>query len=250
MTYHPLRCLLRLHRLAVVMLTMGLLIGVAPGRSTAAQETDAATLLKQSADTMAKLQSFHFELTTPRGKTLFMENLELSGVEGDVLRPNSFRATATAKAAIISLNVKVVGIGSRLWVTDPTAQQETYIEIDLAEQGATLGSLTDLINPDRVLLEAVRLIDQPVIVDEDDLDGVHTTLVEGTFDLGKVGLQGTPIPGLKTDDPLPVTIWIDDEGRVRRMELDGPLTDAEVSNVTRRLELSAFDEPVDITPPV
>jgi len=250
MPYRPTHRLLRLHRLAGVVLATVLLVSAAPGRFAAAQETDAAALLKRSAGTMAKLDSFHFALTTPRGKTLFMENLELSGVEGDVLRPDSFRATATAKAAIISLDVRVVGIGTRLWVTDPTAQQETYIEVDLAEQGAALGSITDLINPDRVLLEAVKLIEQPTIVDEDDLDGVHTTLVEGTFDLGKVGLQGTPIPGLKTGDPLPVTIWIDDEGRVRRMELDGPLTDAEAPNVTRRLELSAFDDPVEITPPV
>ena len=249
MTDHP-RSLRQLHRLAVGILAILLLAGIAPGRSTAAQETDAAALLKRSAAAMAKLDSFHFELTTPRGKTLFMENLELSGVEGDVLRPDSFRATATAKAAIITLDVKVVGIGTRLWVTDPTAQQETYIEVDLSDQGATLGSLTDLINPDRVLLEAVKLIDQPAIVEEEDLDGVHTTLVEGTFDLGKVGVQGTPIPGLKTGDPLPVTIWIDDEGQVRRMELDGPLTDAEAPNVTRRLELSAFDDPVEIAAPV
>jgi lipoprotein LprA len=223
----------------------------APPRSAAADD-EAAALLDRAAATMAGLESFHFTLTTPRGQTLFMENLELAGLEGDVQRPDRFRATATARAAIVEVEVQVVGIGTRLWVSNPMAGEGTYIEIDLEEEAGPEAALTNLINPDRLLLEAVGLIEEPAIVGEEEIDGVETTLVEGLFDPSRLSEVATPAPpgGLLTGEPLLVGIWIDEEGRVRRMELDGPLTEAEEGDVTRRLDLSAFNEPVEIEPPV
>lgn len=220
------------------------------GAPTAAQSTDAAELLRRSAETMAGLASFHFELTTPRGETLFMENFELAGLEGDVQRPDRFQASATAKAAIIELTVQVVGVGTRLWVTDPLSQEERFVEFSTDEvTGGEGAALVDLLNPDRVLLRAVELIDQPIVAGEDEIDGVATTRIEGTFDLARVQQDGTPVPGLATAGPLPVAIWLDETGRVRRLQLLGPLTDAESPDVLRQLDLSAFDEPVDIQPP-
>lgn len=237
-------------RAALLALAVVPLLTATEARPLAAQE-DAAALLAQSAETMADLDSFHFELTTPRGQTLFMENLELAGLEGDVARPDRFRATATAKAAIIEVSVDVVGIGTRLWVTDPTAEEERYVELDAAAAaGADGAALTDLLNPDRVLLEAVALIDAPAIGGEDEIDGEETTRIDGTVDLSRIASMATPVPGLRTDQPFPISVWIDAEGRVRRLEMDGPLTTAESPDVVRRLDLSAFDEPVAIEPPV
>lgn len=234
------------------MLVVPLVLGTAPAAATA--QDDATALLGRAAETMAGLDAFHFELSTPRGQTLFMENLELAGLEGDVQRPDSFRASVTARAAIVELSVRVVGIGTRLWVTNPMSQDEAFQEIDLG-QSATEGGmdgagLVDLLNPDRVLLQAVERIENPTIVGEDEIDGVAVTRVDGTVDLSRIQADGTPVPGLLTDDPLPVSIWIDEAGRVIRLELDGPLTAAESPDVLRRLDLSAFDEPVDIQPPV
>lgn len=226
-------------------------LGLTVGGPAAAQEPDeAAALLERAATTMAALDSFHFELSTPRGQTLFLENLELAALEGDVLRPDSFRASATAKAAIVELSVDVVGIGTRLWVTDPLQEGDQYQELDIAaETGGGGASLVDLLNPDRVLLEAVTLIEEPSVAGDDEIDDAETTRIDGTFDLSRLQAAGTPVPGLRTDQPLPVSIWIDDEGRVRRMEIEGPLTTAEASDVVRRLDLTAFDEPVTIEPP-
>lgn len=236
----------------VAMLVVPQMLGSAPAAVTA--QDDATALLGRAAETMADLNAFHFELSTPRGQTLFMENLELAGLEGDVQRPDSFRANVTARAAIVELSVRVVGIGTRLWVTNPMSQDEAFQEIDLG-QSATEGgmdgsSLVDLLNPDRVLLQAVERIENPTVAGEDEIDDVAVTRVDGTVDLAQIQSDGTPVPGLLTDDPLPVSIWIDEAGRVIRLELDGPLTAAEPTDVLRRLDLSAFDEPVDIQPPV
>ena len=219
-----------------------------PAPSSAQDTAEATELLEHATTTIAGVASFHFKLTTPRGQTRFMENFELTGIEGDVQRPDRFRATITAKAAIIELTVKVVGVGTQLWVTDPMSQEERYVEIDLHQgQGASAAAL---LNPDRVLLAALHFIENPTVAGEDEIDGVETTRIAGTFDLARVAPSGTPVPGLQLQDPLLVSFWIDDAGHLRRLELDGPLTTDEPPDVRRRLDLSAFDEPVDIQPPV
>lgn len=211
-----------------------------------AQNADAATLLRQTAQTMAGLKSFHFALTTPQGKTLFMKNFELSGVEGDVQRPDRFQASITVKAAIISLTLKVIGVGTTLWVTDPTSQNQAFRQVPLGD--AADAALPDLLNPDRLLLSAVSLVQQPRIAGQDEIGGAKVTRIEGTFDPGQ-SQPGTPVPGIATGKPLPVKIWIDESHRVVRMELDGPLLQTEASDVVRQLDLSKFDQQVDIQPP-
>jgi hypothetical protein len=234
-----------------LLLLIALTIG-GGGRSVSAQEGDeAAALLERAATAMAELETFHFELSTPRGRTVFLEGLELAGLEGDVQRPESFRASATARAAIVELSVDVVGIGSRVWVTDPMQEGRQFRELDVSGvEGEGGASLVDLLNPDRVLLEAVSFIEEPAVAGEDEIDGAQTTRVDGTFDLSRLQAEGTPVPGLRTDRPLPVSIWIDEEGRVRRLELEGPLTTAEMPDVVRRLDLTDFNEAIEIEPPV
>lgn len=240
----------RLISVVLLALVTAQVVVACPRTAGAQASADAGPVLQRATATMAALKSFHFQLTTPRGKTLFMQNFELAGLSGDVQRPDRFRAAVIAKASIVELTVKVVGIGTKLWITDPTAQEERYVPVDLGDVTSGDGaSIPDLLNPDRILLAAVDLIQRPTIAGQAKIDDVETTRIDGTFDLSRVQAGGTPISGLRTDRPLPVSIWIDEAGRVHRLEVSGPLTTAESSDVVRRLDLSAFDEPVDIQPP-
>ncbi len=242
-----------LGRLLLVAAPVSISLGRPPGSVGGArrqEEGDAESLLLRSALAMADVSSFHFELTTPRGKTAVLDQFELLGLEGDVQRPESFRATVTAKAAMLDLSLDVVGIGTRLWVSDPTGEEGEYFELEMSEAGGAAGSApADLLNPDRLLLRAVELIETPTVVGRDEIDGIEVTRIDGTFDPARVMGEGTPPAGL-VGDPLPVAIWIDDEGRVRRLEVAGPLIAAEDADGVRRLDLSAFDEPVVIEAPV
>lgn len=242
-----------LGRLLVAAAPVSLALWRPPGAVAAAwgqEEADAEALLLRSAEAMAAVSSFHFELTTPRGQTLVLDQFELLGLEGDVARPESFRATVTGKAAMIDLSLDVVGIGPRLWVSDPTSAEGGYFELDMgAEAGRPGSSPADLLNPDRLLLQAVEVIENPSVGGQDEIDGVEVTRIDGVFDPARVAGDGTPPAGLG-GGPLPVAIWVDGEGRVRRLEVAGPLIETEAADVVRRLDLSAFDEPVEIVAPV
>ncbi|MGH2558234.1 MAG: LppX_LprAFG lipoprotein [Thermomicrobiales bacterium] len=230
--------------LIVALITTGL-----PGtRGITAQDDDARAVLTNAAQAMADVTSFHFELTTEGGTTTILEEFELGAVEGDVVRPDRFRAKVTAKFSIVSLDLDVVGVGDRLWVTDPTSSDGGLIEISLTD---TEGEpLIDLLNPDRLLLQAVEMVENPTIAGTEEIDGVETTRIEGTFDPSTLDMEiATPAPVALDLNPKPVAIWIDGEGRVVRLRLEGPLTDVEEPEIVRTLHLSDFDAEVEITPP-
>ena len=253
---------------AVVLLLQGLfalsLTSAAP--STSQDDAEARAILEGAATAMAGVQSFQFSLTTEQGQTIIMDTLELKDVNGAVQRPDRFQATVSASVAILNVDVEVVGIGTQVWVKNPLGQAaggEEYIEVDLSEVGAEQ-ALAELVNPDRILLRAVDLLENPVVRGEDEIDGVATTVIEGTFDpndaIGMV--QGTPEAdgaaatedalesGLDFAGPIPTLIWIDGDGLVRRIRVEGPIIASEESDVVRRLDIFAYNEPVEIVAPV
>jgi lipoprotein LprA len=232
---------------ALATVAAGLQIGFAGARAGAAD--DAKSILEHAVKAMAKVKSFHFKLTTEGGTTTVMEGFELNALEGDVVRPDSFQAKATVKVAIISLDVHIIGIGEHVWVTDPRSATGSYIEItgQSGETGNPL-TITDLLNPDRLLLQAVDLIQEPKVDGTEKIDDVETTRIKGIFDPTKTGIA-TPTTDVLTLHPMPVEIWIDGDGLVRRMRLDGPLTTAEAGSIKRILELTKFDEKVEIKAP-
>lgn len=228
----------------------------APAFSQETGDPEAVALLEGAAAAMSRLASFRFRLTTQDGTTTIFDAVELESVEGAVQRPDSFTATVNAQVAIVPISLEVVGIGDTIWVQDPLAGDGSYQQIPV-ESG-----LADLLNPDRIFLEAIRLVENPVIAGEDEVDGVAATVVEGEFrPVRALELVGTPVPtpdaadleeagfGLNLDTPLFTQIWVDAEGRVIQLAFQGPLTTAEEPGIIRVLRLSDFDEPVEITPP-
>lgn len=243
-------------------LVLPLLPRALPAAARQDQAQDASALLIEAAAAMAQLESFHFALSTPQGTTQILEAFELIRLEGDVLRPDRYRATIDATAAGFDLALEVIGVGDRLWVTDPTAGG-AFREFPLESGDGTGGpTLDQIVNPDRLWLAVLASVTDPVVVGENTIDGEPVTRVDGIVDLGRVlDLEPTAeaaldeAPPAATDligpmlDPLPVSAWLAASGHLRRLEVEGPLLAGEAANVVRRLDLTRFDEPVTIEPP-
>jgi hypothetical protein len=224
----------------------------------AAADEDATRLLRTAADAMAKVKTFHFDMETIDGKATVLDNLELKRVTGDVVRPDSFRATMTASLAVIEVSVDVVSIGGAVWVTDPTQSGAVWRQVATGgEQGAG-AAFTDLINPDRLFLAAIDLLEEPTFEGTEELDGQECSVVTGTFDPARLEELASPVAGeseavdadsILTGDPVDLTVWIAEDGRVLRIEEEGPLTKSESRDVIRAITFSAFDEPIEISAP-
>jgi hypothetical protein len=242
-----------IHSIVAGLLLVSVLLGSVAG--TRAQEQDASALLQQAAATMATVQSFQFELSTVQGESTILQNLELVGVEGAVQRPDRFEATITAKIAIVEIDVDVIGIGSKIWVTDPMSNDHKYIEVsdEVEDAGSQSDVLSALLNPDRLLLAAVGQIKDATIDGDEKIDGIQTTRIVGIVDLAKLEQFATATPDIPSGflilGEMPVTVWLDEAGHVISLELEGPLTEDESPDVVRRLDLYDFDEPVTIDEP-
>jgi hypothetical protein len=244
-------------------LALPLLPGVARAAAQQQQAQDATALLVQAAAAMAELRSFHFALSTPQGTTAILDAFELLRLEGDVARPDRYRASIEATAAGFDVSIEAIGVGDRLWVTDPMAGGE-FVEVPL-DGGAGDGgpTLEQLVNPDRLWLAALASVTDAVVVGENEIDGEPVTRVDGLVDLSQVlgeggaaaavAVVGTPTEGAGLVapllDPLPVSAWLTESGHLRRLEVEGALLTGEAENVVRRLDLTRFDEPVEIEPP-
>ena len=212
--------------------------------------SDAAALLKTAAQTMTALETFHFVLSTQNGTTQFYEGLELTGVEGDVKRPDMFRASATVKLVVAELTIKMLSVGGRVWITDPMSSDDKYI--DVGDMGVSGFDPATLINPDKLILPAIDAIDNPTIVGTESIDGEDMTRIDGTVNLkDTLQMAGSDAPDwiLAIPDSMPLSVWIDSENRVRRVQVTGPILQTEESDLTRQIDFSNFNEPIDIQAP-
>jgi LppX_LprAFG lipoprotein len=230
-------------------------------RSTAFADEDATQLLQDAAQAMADLTSFSFLVENEGGTTKLLNIVELESVEGEVLRPESFHAKATAKVAVLKVNVDIIGVDGNLYVSDPTAPAGTYLQLSTADMaGADIASV---INPDALILKSVTVVEDPKIDGTAKIDDVEMTKVSGVVVLQKViDLAGiaiatptseqTPAPGetqLILDQPLDVTFWIDGDHRIRRIRIIGAILTSDDPGIARRIDFTNFNEPVTIEAP-
>jgi hypothetical protein len=231
-------------------------------RVQVASAQDASELLRQAADTMTTLSSFHFELSTHNGKTQFIEGIELDSVTGDVLRPLSLKAEATIGMALASIKLTIISIDGHTWVTDPFSSSGEFRDLGTADFGVL--DPTILINPDRLILPAIGQVHDPVIAGTEKIGDTDTTRIDGTVDMAAAANDliaiaspgaGTPEvrePGegeIAFPESMPFSVWIDGSNQVHRIEVTGAILENEANDIVRRIDLSNFNESVDIQPP-
>jgi LppX_LprAFG lipoprotein len=139
------------------------------------------------------------------------------------------------------------------WLRTPADQAS-----DAASNGSLAGSAVGGNDPTKLL--AVLNGGNPEAVGQEDVRGVSTTHYRGTFDLQAAtdtlptdqqdALKGA-LGALDNSGPLPVDVWLDDQGLVRRLELDLSTTKIEGADGSVKMTIELFDygSPVDITAP-
>jgi lipoprotein LprA len=216
---------------------------IAIPRSSAAAD-DAQELLAASAAAMGTVQSFHFVITIENGELIILDRLQLTRAEGDVAQPSTLKVSVNGKVKVLPVTANVIIIGDDVWAAvSPRAEKYEKIDPDRVEKL----QLETEFDPTAVLLKAIAYVDSPVITGTEDLNGVPTTVVEGTVDLVKAA-SGTPTAGL-AQQPVQVKMWIDSANLVQRLQMIGPLLEGQPEGIVHQLDLSKFNEPVDIVAP-
>jgi hypothetical protein len=205
----------------------------------AAGEPTVEQVLARAADAVAALKSFHFVLTHQNGSTPIVFDLRLTKAEGDVQAPDRLKAKLDAERGPFSVDVQVITIGNELWVTDPLLGRWQKVG-----QGI---DIRDIFAPDRGVPELLRGARDGRFDGSDTVDGASSHRI-------KVSVDGAALkaiaPIAREGQNVPVTLWVGkNDALVRRIDIEGPLTDREKSDIRRRIQLSKFDQPVEILPP-
>lgn len=238
---------------AILTLSGGRLAGVsaqeAPTRATPSGEPEAVQRLNDAAVAMSELDTFAFDIVTARGETTILEGFALTSISGAVRRPSDFETTVSVEIPFASLDLTAVAIDGEIWIEMPSFGGQTG-------GWQTIGSaqgLLSLLNPDLLILEAVRYIDDASIDRTGNVAGADVTFVTGSVDFRAIASQLTGGGDELTDEiaegPVDVTVAIDDDDLVREIEIIGPLLSIEEPNVVRLVTFSGFNEPVEITEP-
>ena len=209
----------------------------------------AVALLTNAATAMTELDSFAFSVVTARGETTILEGLELEQIQGVVRRPTDFQTTVTVAIPFATLELTAVSVDGELWIELPDIGQG---QGGWQQLGAS-SELLSLLNPDVLILQAVPYIENAMIADEGDIDGVPVTYVTGTVDFQQIATDAAgdqqPLPTQVAEGPVELSIAVDDESLVREIEIIGPLLATEADNVIRLVTFSDFNEPVEIERP-
>jgi LppX_LprAFG lipoprotein len=216
------------------------LLAACGGKNDApAVNQDPVELLSKATAVTEALTSFHFKLTHENGSTPLPLNLALETAEGDVVIPGRLAADIDAKAAgSIPVSVKVIAIDDETWITNPFTREWQPLP------GATLRDFAD---PEALVRALVAQVKDPQIDGGSKIDGVQTVKLVGSID---AGLLQDAMGIARAGNVVKVEAWVGAEDSLpRRIRIQGRLSTAEAENVSRQIDLSQFNQPVEINPP-
>jgi hypothetical protein len=193
------------------------------------------------------------------------------GVADWTTKQAQFSITAPGVAA----PVEERAINSTVYVQVPAAdraktQGKAWVEASISTNANQSQGLDNLIQPDdpQGALQVLQSQSSQVTrVGRAVIDGVSTTHFRATYDMAKAGSGASPTTiqrfvELTGTSTIPVDVWLDSAGRVRRLSLSisvvklpqGATTTAQAQaelplRVTITLDLSAFGTPVAVTAP-
>lgn len=227
--------------LAAVAILAALSLLVTPGCSgDDAGTADPVQTLADSAEAMKGLQSFHFvyEVTKPEDAPR-PEGLEIARIVGDVIADGNMQATIDLLQNGVPLQIEFVAAGETHYVQDPTSQKWQSMPAAFSPIGT--------LNLNTGAIQILERIADPEYVGTEDIGGVRTHHIKGQVAAAEVAaIAGSTT----TDEPFEGDVWIGaDDGLVRRILVLGSATASEPAGTLRTIDLSAFDEPLEIVPP-
>lgn len=255
--FHPLIARLQrpVSRRAAVLGACGLLAAGAPASAQEPSGTpdlqidgddDAVEMLERSAQVLSELDTFAFEMSTVRGTSTIFSGFELKSVTGVVRRPTDLRAEVEVSIPLGDLSIGAIGLDGMFWIQDPLSDG-SWMEL------GELGEVQALINPDVLILQAVKLVQNAHVAGTGKVDGRNATIIEGEVDfsglLDNFGEAQTEVSNFLSDEPVLVAFWIDEDDRIVEVEMIGPILASESDDVVRVVVLSEFNEPVEIEAP-
>jgi hypothetical protein len=236
-----------MNRIWVALLLTALVAGVFTG-CLGDQDDDsrdatptADAVLRDARQQWDDTETAHFALAVEGEAYLDSEqSIRLRSAEGEILRPDSVRASARISVMLLTLDMSMIAVGGEMYMTNFVSGRWERAPDDFSYDPSILFSDTSGIGP------VITSLENPVVSGNERIGGNDTRLVSGTVDAATVrDITAGAIQG----ENIQVTMWIgvetNDIYRVTLSEPEGVRDEP----ATWTLELSEHNAPVTIEPP-
>ena len=234
----------RLAALAVLVATALLLVACPGEEEPEATPTptptealpDPGELMLAAADRMAGVEKFHFVLEHENGTSEIVQGIEMVRAEGDIGGTEQLQAEIEGRLGTLAFETGIVVLPDQGWLRNPLTQRWQREEI----------TVSALFDPQQGAVALMRTATATGLGGREAVRGTDCWVVEASTDSGELVF----FRGVEAGFEVKATVWIGvDDPLVHRIELRGPISSSELDTVVRRLELSNFDQDVDIVPP-
>ena len=214
-----------------------LLFGACGGDAT---DGDARAIVQNATAAMGEITTVHFVLDLEESTIEMIPGMQVTRVEGDVLRPDRMQARMEALAFGMLLSVNFRAIGATQYVTNPVATDQWQALATPAIAGA-------LLDPRVGVTALLADLTDSRVVGSEALDGRAVWRIEARTDNALVAdfLQSDPLPGTTG-----VEVWIGEaDSLVYRVVLTGATAAGDSDDARRTIEFANFEAPVEIIAP-
>ena len=199
----------------------------------------AGEVLAAAALAANELSSFHFDMEVVGGSIPLIDAFHIDKVEGDIVRPDHWRATMVVAVQGQQVESRIIGVGSRTVILHPASGQWINYVTDVDPPG--------FFHPDRGIQTMLRSVIFPVRLPDSQVDGRSVYHIRGRsgarfFEF----LAGSSVPGAT----VIVDLWIDqEEGFLRQVRIEGRIVKDDSPDIVRLFRLARFNQRILIELP-
>lgn len=197
-------------------------------------------LRQETISILRGLSSVDFQVTHPVVPTDMGGGLTLSTVTGSAVFPDKAEMSADGAVQRVAVKFGIVQIGDTTYFQGPIG--DTWREVDPSTLPFNFRGMNTSVAD---ALENAANIKTGV---GEKIDGQPTFTLTGSINSND--LKGL-VPGAADGLPLDIEVWVQQsDGMPLRVTLKGSVIDTDPSTMVRQLDLSGFNKPVTIEPPI
>jgi lipoprotein LprG len=196
-------------------------------------------VISKAVPALQATNSFHFTLETGKIQKA-PPGIFITGVDGDVVKPNGLSGDVTATYSGIPVKIKVVVNGKDQYWTDPASGKWGPMPTAL--------NMAEFFDPSKGISDILSNIKNLASDGTENLGGTDTYRLKGS--VPATALKALSAEVTATGD-LTTTVWVGaSDFLLRRVRLEGPLLTGEPQDLVRTISMKDYNKDVKIETPV